>query len=403
MAPSLKAVKLNKAWYRLDDNAAPLQNGRFVCLIDQDAEPLSLIDDDEDNDDSQSEPDGNESETESESDASSSMQSIIECDVAQSYSMIVSPALYASKSSKFGPNEVCQADGAEVMIYHRCPASVNGERMESFIRYPELVAVSKTVLVPAERMRCELVRIVDMSENGELVVKAHGNGLTPCMPPMDLNDLYCRFRIPTKSDDTPQREVMCSADACTMENLWMSAKRGQLRWCCVCCKWQHVRCLLLNGGPTTVAEHTEDLDKWKQGYLKFLLSPDRPMDPPKKAELALGKSTEVDEDVDDRLGAVPWLETTWDELACLPIRRKTRSGFAPQTIEVVITHALKMVRDGQGALEVPDPSLWLTKPSVGGRYAGVRAAKYIIRKELAKLRSEGIRRFVCICCHAQLV
>lgn len=103
---------------------------RSVCLIDQDAEPLSLIDDDEDNDDSQSEPDGNESETESESDASSSMQSIIECDVAQSYSMIVSPALYASKSSKFGPNEVCQADGAEVMIYHRCPASVNGERME---------------------------------------------------------------------------------------------------------------------------------------------------------------------------------------------------------------------------------------------------------------------------------
>ncbi|TRM58385.1 hypothetical protein BD626DRAFT_550729 [Schizophyllum amplum] len=198
------------------------------------------------------------------------------------------------------------------------------------------------------------------------------------MAPMDFNDLWARYSVPDKNTDITLDLICTGGPQCNQ--LWDPSNWGQIRWCRPCEKWFHARCLTHR---VDVAALETLLDVWGQGYLKLY----------------------------------PMPKTTWAEVAALPIRRRTFPGEAPETIEVLIQHAIEQVEAGKGAEQVPDVGKRV--PAPGKRRgtgnacgwlrdicpeAGLRPAKVILNKNLRQLRNtDGPRRFLCPNCKAQIL
>ncbi|KAI5886772.1 uncharacterized protein SCHCODRAFT_01243053 [Schizophyllum commune H4-8] len=399
----LVAAAPKKALYEINGAMIPLVPGKCLVLKERKRVDLRLLPFNPDNDDSDSDPDEPVTRS-SRRLAEKAISDPALHDWAYSYVRLVAPAIEggAGASSSGG---MLLADGAVVVKYLRCPGEVNGARMRERVRYPELIAVDTHVLVWANKFHSVLCGIIDLAIYGELVMKIRDGRPVPCHPPVDNNDLTCRYHVPTAQDDVPvAREMMCMADMCTLGQVWNTMITGQIRYCIPCAKFFHAGCLEEHGSQVTVADMKDHLDDWNQGHLHHVLRPDRPAERPPAPYIGFGVDADVDKDIDDTASALAWYETTWAELACFPIRRRTNPGEAPQTLETVILHAIKMVKDGRGEEIVPDPAQWVRDPEVGGPQAGIRATKYLVAKDLRKLRGEDrFRRFTCIGCMTQII
>ncbi|KAL1690541.1 hypothetical protein GGG16DRAFT_114011 [Schizophyllum commune] len=400
---NLVAAAPKRALYDLNGAMVRMLPGRYIVVTERRGVNLELAPFDPDNDDSDSDPD----EPDTRESKRLAMQAIRNRplrDHAFGYARLVAPAIEGgcSASSSGG---MLLADGASVIKYMRCPGEINGARMRGIIRYPELVAVDTPVLIPLKKIHSDLCRIIDLSMYGELVMTLRNGIPTPCYPPEEQNDVTCRYHIPTVHDDLPaDRQKMCLRDMCVLDEVWNTIITGQIRFCILCAMFFHVRCLVEHGSQIAIADVEEHLDDWDQAHLGLVLRPDRPVERPPAPYIGFGVDRDVDKDVNDTAGALAWYETTWAELACLPIRRRTNPGEAPQTLETVILHAIRMVKDGRGEEIVSDPAEWVRDPEVGGPQAGIRATKYLVAKDLRKLRGEDrFRRFMCIGCMTQII
>ena len=149
-----------------------------------------------------------------------------------------------------------------------------------------------------------------------------------------------------------------------------------------------------------------DLVRFDQGHMSYVLDPGaRKREVPEIKKLVLGipGNAAFDIDMDDTLNRFPIPRSLrYEEVACLPIRRRTRPGFAPETNELFYQHAIDMVNAGEGRKIVrgADVAAWLEEKAPG---LGTRALKFILRKDLRKLRKDTIRRFLCTSCNAQII
>ncbi|KAI5887607.1 uncharacterized protein SCHCODRAFT_01133259 [Schizophyllum commune H4-8] len=221
------------------------------------------------------------------------------------------------------------------------------------------------------------------------------------MPPIESNDLWSRFTVNEKGD-IPPRELMCMEYGCRHGRIWEPGKTGQIRWCRRCERWMHAACISKQRADVDDLDR-EDLANFNQGYLTFLLDKDaRNRTDVSIQKLILGKDAARDVDVHDNQNRINMPRTTWAEVACIPIRRRTRPGFAPETNELLVQHAIAMVEAGDGAKSVQGQRVadWLSEKAPE---AGARALKFILRKDLRKLRKDAIRRFLCTNCNEQIL
>lgn len=327
--------------------------------------------------------------------------------------------------------------GAVVQQFHIVPTMFQQENALRVVRYPEHINVQETEIILAKQVHRKVCRVVVQTEYGGLVVKQNHDGKqVPCMAPMDFNDLWARYSVPDKNTDITLDLICTGGPQCNQ--LWDPSNWGQIRWCRPCEKWFHARCLTHR---VDVAALETLLDVWGQGYLKYLLPARRPHfareDTPRmpfgwqfdpfelnykpaglaKLNRANDMSGWIAEDVHDEYRLYPMPKTTWAEVAALPIRRRTFPGEAPETIEVLIQHAIEQVEAGKGAEQVPDVGKRV--PAPGKRRgtgnacgwlrdicpeAGLRPAKVILNKNLRQLRNtDGPRRFLCPNCKAQIL
>ena len=163
----------------------------------------------------------------------------------------------------------------------------------------------------------------------------------------------------------------------------------------------HIDCLKQNSISGAIYDFADCLGPWHQEYLFYAFKSNRPTIGPRSHSPSFGTSYECDSDFNDAHDQIPWPDTTWAELACLPIRRRTRPGRAPQTIEALVCHAIYMCTLNSHLAHVPHPKAWL--PYVSPQ-SGLRAAKIIVAHELRRFREDkGYSRYICINCHAGLV
>ncbi|KAI5822013.1 hypothetical protein K523DRAFT_257636 [Schizophyllum commune Tattone D] len=282
--------------------------------------------------------------------------------------------------------------------YLHCPHSISGKSMNALVRYPELVAKELLVTVDASDVQCHIVRILDLTRFGPLVQMVKAGRLVPCFPPADGNDLYARFSVYQEGSDIVRPAALfCFERFCYADQVWKPATLSEIRWCKRCSRWSHLPCLLRWKWSLNLKDYEKEIRETQQTHLLYLLS-DRPRrDQPARLAIEFGVESAIDEDVEDKREAVPWPHTTWEELASLPIRRRTRPGRTPQTLETVILFAMAKCGEDHGSDVVPSPREWIKE--AGGPHAGVRATKLLVNKELRKLRRpQGIRRFLCACC-----
>ncbi|KAL1672085.1 hypothetical protein EV122DRAFT_225382 [Schizophyllum commune] len=223
------------------------------------------------------------------------------------------------------------------------------------------------------------------------------------MPAMEPNDVWCRWAVPTWSEDIPSPTPMCVQGKCKMSGVWNPNQRGQIRWCSRCCKWMHVGCLeaLRLQCLDSVAA---SLDSWGQAYLlPFINNKTCGEQLVPIAGVHYGSRVEVDEDIHDKAKQIPTISPSWQEVACLPIRRRTAVGNAPETNEVLIQLARVRVQESSNGADEPMGAMdeWFLGHCPQG---SLRAAKWILYKDIMMQRSTvGIRRFICLSCRAQVV
>ena len=153
-----------------------------------------------------------------------------------------------------------------------------------------------------------------------------------------------------------------------------------------------------------ISYYADRFNAYGQPYLSYLLEQHVfPEDEPRRMRYGFTDDAEDHNDVHDERGLFPMPQTTWQEVAVLPIRRRTFPMETPETNEVVIQHAIQQVLGGHGADAVPDVSAsgWLHDISP---QAGLRGAKFILNKNLRQLRhGTPPRRYLCPGCQAQII
>ncbi|KAL1749856.1 hypothetical protein FB107DRAFT_224854 [Schizophyllum commune] len=336
----------------------------------------------------------------------SDFNEVPENDYAVVYCQIVMPAFQSRSMTAFRAEEVPNADGAVVRKFLRCPSDISLPGMTRFVRFPELIQVSRTEIVPVRDIAGPLARIVNLSMYGELVVGEDVDGRpSPMMASMDRGDLYYRFIVTHGEEDTPARQTMCSDNRCHAGQLWKPAEQGEIRWCNYCRRWMHVFCLASESTQVDITQvPRKTLSTYRQQHLGYLKTIVQGKDVPPRPHLPLGIDYDVDQDIHDKLGKVAWKEAMpkWVEIACLPIRRRTFPGKAPQTIELYIRHAISMCAKGQGNELAPEPTD--IDREITGLESSLRAIKFITIKEIRKLRGVGgIVRYNCIGCSSQIL
>ncbi|KAL1727490.1 hypothetical protein EV714DRAFT_275535 [Schizophyllum commune] len=282
------------------------------------------------------------------------------------------------------------------------PAEVAPPSIASTSRYPELVRpVDRTDIVPNARVEGKVCRLLTLAAYGALVTDQAGK---PCFPPADYNDVWSRF-------DTVNGEVtianfrICLDGRCKASppNEWNPSRYDQVRWCARCKNFFHTLCMKRQI-IKDISDYADRFNAYGQPYLSYLLEQHVfPEDEPRRMRYGFTDDAEDHNDVHDERGLFPMPQTTWQEVAVLPIRRRTFPMETPETNEVVIQHAIQQVLDGHGADAVPDVSAsgWLHDISP---QAGLRGAKFILNKNLRQLRhGTPPRRYLCPGCQAQIV
>ncbi|KAI4526898.1 hypothetical protein K525DRAFT_276851 [Schizophyllum commune Loenen D] len=395
-------VKLDPspAKYRIDQDDVELTAGAWLVLTDAQRLPMDLRHSNGAHDDSGSEPeDGDDMQVESNNSDDG-------CDHAVRYARLIAPVVRSARADAArrsrGPP---RADGAVFAVLRRSPAELAGPRIRDLVRCPEYVLVDEEVVARCDEIKWTYCGPVDVSHLGELGLAVRDGHLEVAFPPLDANDQVIRYSIPNiQSDIGADHQRICVAGHCLRAQLYDPTRRGQFRWCAGCHTLLHVCCLQAQSIHIAISSYADRLQQWAQAHFAFLLREDRPAEIPPRVDLVWDEDTAIDSDVHDAAGRIPWPATTWIELACLPIRRRTNAGSAPQTIETVVLYAIRQVRAGRGEQAVPDPAFWLRSPEVAGEMARVRAAKYLVTKELRRLRSgTDFRRFLCLKCGRQIV
>ncbi|KAL1751833.1 hypothetical protein FB107DRAFT_278308 [Schizophyllum commune] len=271
-------------------------------------------------------------------------------DYAVTYCKLLSPA-FLTPDLDLKAGQVPIADGALVTRFLRCPSDITQPNMDRFIRYPELIQVASPVMLPS----------------AEIIA----------------------------------RQAICTEAGCVRGGVWNNGQHEEIRWCPNCHTWMHIDCLKAASGGAAIQDFADCLPVWNQEYLFYTFKTNRPTSGPPSLSLSFCVSIEHDTDFDDAEDTLAWPDTTWGELACLPIRRRTRPRMAPQTIEVLIQYAIYMCRMKSSPARVPHPRLWLAHVSP---QSGVRAVKVLVANELRRFREgTGCGRYICINCHAGVV
>ncbi|KAL1671459.1 hypothetical protein EV122DRAFT_295483 [Schizophyllum commune] len=325
---------------------------------------------------------------------------------------VASPAWYRNGYDNFedSTGDLVRAPGIAVWEFRVCPSEVGQDlpNLSRSARFPELVATIPLVCRPStdvagasmsfsSERKC-FERAAGLQEN-HLLQGSDGN---PGFPPADRNDLWLRYCLASDHSDISGIAVMCSPTRCQKGGWWDAIRRGQIRYCRRCKLWFHVFCLKEIGKQDDLAAYRDRIGQFDQDYLMPLM---HRMPAPSTVYIPLvDTNTDLRTEIDlhDTAGALPSVETTWSELACLPLRRRTRPGVTPQTNEVLIQHAVEMVRSGEGASRVPDLQDVLIIDGLCVQ-ASVRGAKSILLKDLRKLRGHRMRYFLCIGCDAQII
>ncbi|TRM55857.1 hypothetical protein BD626DRAFT_441790 [Schizophyllum amplum] len=319
---------------------------------------------------------------------------------ALNYAQVDGPAYYGPGARGGLP----RPDGAVLTRFMRVPGDLQHPNMSALVRYPNFVkSTGPKSVIPLKGMAAKLGRIVVQTDHGGLVVKNDGGRRVPCMVPMDHTDLWYHYTVAdAQSDITP--DIMCLADGLcksTPSRQWNPSIWCQIRWCRRCENFMHVLCMRRQQ-IHDLAFYADYLDEWDQSYLRYLLQEhDFAPDEPPRMPFGFDHDPDLGEDVHDEAEAYPMPQTTWAEVAALPIRRRTFPTEAPETNEVVIQHAVRQVLDGRGGDVVPDVREWLHGIAP---QAGLRAAKTILNKNLRQSRhGKGARWFLCPACEAQII
>ncbi|KAI4519148.1 hypothetical protein K525DRAFT_362922 [Schizophyllum commune Loenen D] len=313
-----------------------------------------------------------------------------------------------------GPVNFCEVVGPAYSSHRKTPSGIVVRRLQlvpaeiappliaSTSRYPELVRpVDRTDIVPTARVEGKVCRLLTLAAYGALVIDQAGK---PCFPPADYNDVWSRF-------DTVNGEVtianfrICLDGRCKASppNEWNPSRYDQVRWCARCRTFFHTLCMKRQI-IKDISDYADRFNAYGQPYLRYLLEQHVfPEDEPRRMRYGFTDDAEDHNDVHDERGLFPMPQTTWQEVAVLPIRRRTFPMETPETNEVVIQHAIQQVLDGHGADAVPDVSAsgWLHDISP---QAGLRGAKFILNKNLRQLRhGTPPRRYLCPGCQAQII
>ncbi|KAI5895986.1 uncharacterized protein SCHCODRAFT_02613733 [Schizophyllum commune H4-8] len=312
---------------------------------------------------------------------------------AVNFCEVVGPA-YPSQSPHRRPS------GVVVRRLQLVPVEIAPPSITPTTRYPELVRrADQTDIVPNARIEGKVCRVLMLAAYGALVVDQLRK---PCFPPADYNDLWSRFDVVNGGVNTGDSRI-CLDGRCkaSPKNTWNPSRYDQVRWCARCTRFFHTLCMKRQI-IADIAAHAGRLDAYGQPYLRYLLEQHTFLDDePRRMRYGFTDDAADHNDVHDGRGLFPMPQTTWQEVAVLPIRRRTFPMETPETNEVVIQHAIQQVLDGHGADAVPDVSEWLHGISP---QAGLRGAKFILNKNLRQLRhGKPPRRYLCPGCQAQII
>ncbi|KAL1713289.1 hypothetical protein EV715DRAFT_296221 [Schizophyllum commune] len=305
-----------------------------------------------------------------------------------------------------------EVTGTELVRFFRCPSDFGNEGtwIAEYIRWPEVVASYQGCYRTRTLLQKMFVRIVLLYENdrhekhkNHLVVDSGGK---PAFPPCDENDIWARYYLPEKSQLdilSPPPEI-CLEHGCRQSRLWDVKRCGQIRYCPGCdCFW-HVQCL---GDPMyrpdVLRTYGDRLATSEQPYMLYLNSSEFKTGNIRIRRLKTNSVATVEQDIHDRQRRVTLpKDCRWREIAALPIRRRTSPGRTPLTNEVLIRYARERVLAGHGADKIPNLHQLLITDGLCPQ-AAVRGAKYILVKDLRKLRGDTMRFFTCPKCKDKII
>lgn len=202
---------------------------------------------------------------------------------------------------------------------------------------------------------------------------------------------------------SPPPEI-CLEHGCRQSRLWDVKRCGQIRYCPGCdCFW-HVQCL---GDPMyrpdVLRTYGDRLATSEQPYMLYLNSSEFKTGNIRIRRLKTNSVATVEQDIHDRQRRVTLpKDCRWREIAALPIRRRTSPGRTPLTNEVLIRYARERVLAGHGADKIPNLHQLLITDGLCPQ-AAVRGAKYILVKDLRKLRGDTMRFFTCPKCKDKII
>ncbi|KAI5894473.1 uncharacterized protein SCHCODRAFT_02209947 [Schizophyllum commune H4-8] len=322
------------------------------------------------------------------------------------YCKLIAPAFRVGDVPAAYSGSIPDAAGAFVRVYNRCPGDVDsGLLMRQYRRYPRLLGDLSATPIRSDQIIAPVCRVVEQLDKTDLVIEHFENGkIRPALVPMDRNDVWCTELI-GPGEDIARPTIIC-VNGCTEGRAWEDAFTGEVRYCRKCGKMMHVECLEADGPEIVdLSVYADWLEEFDQEYLRYLLRARRPKSRMPYKPPEFGKHLEVDEDVDDKDNKIPWPpKVTYAEVACLPIRRRTSPGDAPQTNEILIQHVLDLLERGEVREGDPVPH-----PAEGGWFhkvapqAALRAVKDILCRDLSDARTDNMRWYICIGCHKQLV
>ncbi|KAI5825016.1 hypothetical protein K523DRAFT_356351 [Schizophyllum commune Tattone D] len=273
----------------------------------------------------------------------------------------------------------------------------NRPNIQKRVRLPELFANPTaeerevTELVDAE---CRVVRVP-----GSLTGVS---GKKFVFPPLEVNDQFERRSFFYGDTDWPETDDICVPD-CSAESprTWSPALFESSRLCTECTGIFHTRCLVR--GQFLVSLEAPDVvaaiqEKPTLAHLRVLLDRHIQALPlPPYYNYGFGNEKEENEDVLDAMGEYPLVETTFAEVAAMPLRRKCYPGVAPQTLEVVIQWARERVTQGEGDVLLTEDALRAELRRLHMEPV-LRAAKIILLRYLRLLRHHVHRLFRCPQC-----
>ncbi|KAL1671500.1 hypothetical protein EV122DRAFT_284869 [Schizophyllum commune] len=321
------------------------------------------------------------------------------------FGIVISPAVFPSTRTDFGEEELIEMPGVcfhPLLRLGQIEDEGNYGCVSSLPRYPELVMMTTKKMALSKQVVAKIVRVLlycdESRTHNYLILDKDGN---PCAAPSDRNDLWAR--ILSDGSDWPEPPRMC-LQSCLLNGIWDPSLCGQSRYCQRCRAFRHVKCLASSeivDLPAFLREQPGFLDMSNQKYLQPLFDPSRPVETVEIPWVVTYKNLETEHDIHDTAGRVPMADTTWGEIAMLPIRRRTSPGQAPETNEVIIQLARRQF-PAWSQKKVKNLHKLLIEEGLCPQ-AGVRGAKYILLKDLRKLRGHTMRYFQCPGCHAQII